>query len=468
MLFNTLAFLLFFAVVLLLYWLMPVRMRTPGLLVASYFFYAYWDWRFLGLIIFVTFANFHLTRLMGEESGRRRRQILIAVVSLNLVVLGTFKYLNFFANSFDSLVRAFGFTPSFTTIHIILPLGISFFTFKAISYAVDVYRQELEPTTSLVEFGIFLSYFPYMIAGPIMSAKVMLPQLRVRATRLTSSTINSALLLIALGFFRKTVIGDYAAPLVSRIFGNNTLFDWKTLLIGIFAFSLQIYGDFAGYSDMARGISRLLGIELIRNFQEPYLSKNITEFWRHWHISLSSWFRKYLYIPLGGNRVKFQRSLLNLLVVMTVAGLWHGAAVTFLIWGLIHGLLLVIHKLMVRFNPLRTPARLLLLVRPVKAGVTFIVVSLIWVFFRADSFHTATEMITRIAGKAGGTFDRIDFLQLLILILISFSLDFVVRHYRSARYVLNTYSSGLVIGALFAIALSFRASEIVPFVYFQF
>ena len=468
MLFNTFAFLLFFAVVLLLYWLLPVRRRTHCLLATSYFFYAYWDWRFLGLIIFVTFANFHLTRLMGGKSGRKRRQLLIAIVSFNLVALGTFKYFNFFANSFESLVRAFGFTPSFTTIQIILPLGISFFTFKAISYGVDVYRKELEATSSFIEFGIFLSYFPYMIAGPIMSAKVMLPQLQLRATRLTSSTINSALLLIALGFFRKTVIGDYASPLVSRVFENNTHFDWKTLLIGIFAFSLQIYGDFAGYSDMARGISRLLGIELTRNFQEPYLSKSITEFWRHWHISLSSWFRKYLYIPLGGNRVKFQRSLFNLLIVMAVAGLWHGAAVTFLVWGLIHGLLLVIHKLMVRSNPLRTPARLFSLIKPLKVGVTFAVVSLIWVFFRADSFQTATEMITRIALKASGTFDRIDFLQLLILILISFSLDFVVRHYRSARYVLNTYSSGLVIGILFAIALSFRASEIVPFVYFQF
>ena len=468
MLFNTFAFLLFFAVVLLLYWLLPPRMRTPSLLVASYFFYAFWDWRFLALIIAITIANFHLTRLIGSESGRRRTQLLVATVSINLVVLAIFKYLNFFADSFSSLMRTFGFEPSFTTIRIILPLGISFFTFKAISYAVDVYRQEMKPTTSLVEFGIFLSYFPYMIAGPIMSAKVMLPQLRVRPTRLTSSTINSALLLIALGFFKKTVIGDYAAPMVNRIFENNTLFDWKTLLIGIFAFSLQIYGDFSGYSDMARGLSRLLGIELIRNFEEPYLSRNITDFWRRWHISLSTWFRKYLYFPLGGSRVKFRRSLLNLFTVMTIAGLWHGAAFTFLIWGAIQGLLLIVHKLTVRFNLLGGSLKHFPLIDIVKIGITFCTVSMAWVFFRADSFHTATEMVTRIVEKAGGTFDRMDFLQLLILLVISFSTDLIVRRYRSARFVLNTYTSGLVIGILFAIALSFRASEIVPFVYFQF
>ena len=468
MLFNTFAFVLFFAIVLILYWLIPARYKTHCLLLTSYFFYAYWDWRFLVLMISVSVANFYLSRSMGDKSGKSRKQLLVFIVSLNLVALATFKYLNFFVESFGSLLSAFGFKPSFTLINIILPLGISFFTFKAISYAVDVYKREMEPTTSIIEFGIFLSYFPYMIAGPIMSAKVMLPQLRVLPAKLTSSSINSALLLIALGFFKKTVIGDYSAPLVSRIFGNNTYFDWKTLLIGIFAFSLQIYGDFSGYSDMARGISRLLGIELVRNFQEPYLSRNVTEFWRRWHISLSNWFRRYLYIPLGGNRINFQRGLLNLLLVMTIAGLWHGASFTFLIWGAIQGVLLIVHKLMVRLNPLSGKFKHFPLLNIVKIGITFCTISMVWVFFRAESFHTAMEMLTRIAGKAGGTFDRMDFLQLLILLAISFSTDLIVRRYRSARYVLGTYTSGLAVGILFAIALSFRASEIVPFVYFQF
>lgn len=468
MLFNTFAFVLFFAIVLILYWLIPARYKTHCLLLTSYFFYAYWDWRFLVLMISISFANFYLSRSMGDKSGKSRKQLLVLIVSLNLVALATFKYLNFFVESFGSLLSAFGFKPSFTLINIILPLGISFFTFKAISYAVDVYKREMEPTTSIIEFGIFLSYFPYMIAGPIMSAKVMLPQLRVLPAKLTSRSINSALLLIALGFFKKTVIGDYSAPLVSRIFGNNTYFDWKTLLIGIFAFSLQIYGDFSGYSDMARGISRLLGIELTRNFEEPYLSKNVTEFWRRWHISLSTWFRKYLYIPLGGNRINFQRGLLNLFIVMTIAGLWHGASFTFLIWGAIQGILLIVHKLTVRLNPLSGKLKYFPLLNTVNIGITFCTISVVWVFFRAESFHTAMEMLTRIAGKAAGTFDRMDFLQLLILIAISFSTDLIVRRYRSARFVLGTYTSGLAVGILFAIALSFRASEIVPFVYFQF
>lgn len=468
MLFNTFAFVIFFAIVLLLYWLIPSRYKTHCLLLASYFFYAFWDWRFLVLMISISVANFYLSRSMGDKSGKSRKQLLVFIVSLNLVALATFKYLNFFVESFGSLLSAFGFKPSFTLINVILPLGISFFTFKAISYAVDVYKREMEPTTSIIEFGIFLSYFPYMIAGPIMSAKVMLPQLRVLPAKLNSSSINSALLLIALGFFKKTVIGDYSAPLVSRIFGNNTYFDWKTLLIGIFAFSLQIYGDFSGYSDMARGISRLLGIELVRNFEEPYLSKNVTEFWRRWHISLSTWFRRYLYIPLGGNRTNFQRGLLNLLIVMTIAGLWHGASFTFLIWGAIQGILLIVHKLLFRLNPLSGKLKHFPLLNVVKIGVTFCTITMVWVFFRAESFHTAMEMLTRIAGKAGGTFDRMDFLQLLILLAISFSTDLVVRRYRSARFVLGTYTSGLAVGILFSIALSFRASEIVPFVYFQF
>jgi alginate O-acetyltransferase complex protein AlgI len=468
MLFNSFAFLVFFAIVLPLYWIIPARMKTLCLLVSSYFFYAFWDWRFLALIILVSLANFQITQWMSGESGTRRTKLLVVIVVLNLLTLATFKYLNFFVESFAALLSTFGIEPSFTTINIILPLGISFFTFKAISYAVDVYKREMEPTTSVIEFGIFLSYFPYMIAGPIMSAKAMLPQLRVIPNKLTSSNINSALLLIALGFFKKTVIGDYSAPLVNRIFGNNTYFDWKTLLIGIFAFSLQIYGDFSGYSDMARGISRLLGIELRRNFEEPYLSKNITEFWRRWHISLSTWFRNYLYIPLGGNRVNFHRGLSNLLLVMTIAGLWHGAAATFLIWGAIQGLLLIVHKIMVHFNPLSGLPKFFPFVNIIKIGITFCTVSIVWVFFRAESFNTAAEMITRIAGKAGGTFDRMDFLQLLILLIITFSTDLIIRLYRSARFTLGTYASGLVVGILFAIALSFRASEIVPFVYFQF
>jgi len=405
---------------------------------------------------------------MEGKSGKSRKKLLTLIVLLNLFALATFKYLNFFVESFVSLLGVFGLKPGFTLINIILPLGISFVTFKAISYAVDVYNRELQATKSIIEFGIFLSYFPYMIAGPIMSAKVMLPQLRALPPKLTSGSIHSALLLIALGFFKKTVIGDYSAPLVNRIFENNTYFDWKTLLIGIFAFSLQIYGDFSGYSDMARGISRLLGIELVRNFEEPYLSRNVTDFWRRWHISLSTWFRRYLYIPLGGNRKSFQRSLLNLLIVMTIAGLWHGASFTFLVWGAIQGMLLILHKLIVRHNPLPNIFKNFSALNVLRIGFTFCITSLVWVFFRAESLPTAIDMLMRIARKDGGTFDRMDFLQLLILLVICLSTDLIVRQYRSARFVLGAYTSGLVIGILLAIALSFRASEIVPFVYFQF
>jgi D-alanyl-lipoteichoic acid acyltransferase DltB (MBOAT superfamily) len=468
MLFNTLPFAIFFIVVILLFWGIPMKMRTLYLLVASYAFYAFWDWRFLALIFLISFTNFHIVRLLNSKAGNARKRLLVFIVSLNLVTLAVFKYLDFFADSLSNLLGKIGFEPTFSTLNLILPLGISFFTFKAISYAVDVYKRELEPTKSIVEFATYLSYFPYMIAGPIMSAKVMLPQFKKLPNRISPSTIKSALLLITLGFFKKTVIGDYSAPLVNRIFDNNTYFDWKTLLIGIFAFSLQIYGDFSGYSDMGRGISRLMGIELARNFEEPYLSRNITEFWRRWHISLSSWFRKYLYIPLGGNRVSVQRSSLNLLIVMTIAGFWHGAAITFLIWGAVHGALLIVHKLMLLQKSRARIAKGIYLFSTAKILITFCTVSIVWVFFRAESFDTSIQIVSRIVSKDNGTFDRMDFLQLLILLAFSFGTDLVVKRYRSAKQVLGTYTSGFVIGVLLSVALSFRSSEIVPFVYFQF
>ncbi len=468
MLFNTLSFGIFFVVVLIFYWLIPMKMKTLCLLISSYAFYAFWDWRFLALILLISFTNFHIVRLLDSKAGKARKRLLMFVVLLNLITLAVFKYLDFFVGSLKNLLGKIGFEPTFSTLNLILPLGISFITFKAISYAVDVYKRELEPTQSIVEFGIFLSYFPYMIAGPIMSAKIMLPQFKKLPNSISPSSVKSALLLITLGFFKKTVIGDYSAPLVNRIFDDNSYFDWKTLLIGVFAFSLQIYGDFSGYSDMGRGISRLMGIELARNFEEPYLSRNITEFWRRWHISLSSWFRKYLYIPLGGNRVSVQRSLLNLLIVMTIAGFWHGAAITFLIWGAVHGTLLIVHKLMLIQNSRWRIVKGIHLLSTVKIGVTFCTVSIAWVFFRSESIDTSIQIISRIVSKDTGTFDRMDFLQLLILLAISFGTDLVVRQYRSAKQVLGTYTSGLVIGMLLAIALSFRSSEIVPFVYFQF
>lgn len=443
-------------------------MRKPLLLLASYAFYSFWDWRFLFLIILVTLVNFYLTRCIGRTLISRKKYILFLTITFNLLVLGVFKYYNFFIESFNALLNVIRLTPHPNTIKIILPLGISFFTFKAISYAIDVYRNELEPTDSRIDFGIFLAYFPYMLAGPIMSAKVMLPQLQAIPTRLSSATVNSALLLIALGFFRKTVIGDYAAPMVDRIFGNSSQFDWKSLLIGVFAFSFQIYADFAGYTDMARGISRLLGIELIRNFREPYLSRNITSFWRQWHISLSTWFKNYLYIPLGGNRVHFLKSAWNLMLVMTIAGLWHGAAPTFLVWGMFHGFLLVAHKMWIRSTSEIMLLKSLRIPNIFKVCSTFTLVTLGWIFFRADSFQSAIELIGRILEKSTGVFDQIDFLQLLILIVISFTLDLFIRTYRKSNFVLSVFSSGLIIGFLLTVSFIFRASEIIPFVYFQF
>ena len=344
MVFNSLHFVWFFIVVYAIYRLLPHRGQNWLLLVASYYFYAAWDWRFLGLLAASTLVDFTAARLLESAASERQRRTFVAVsLGFNLTLLGFFKYFNFFADSLHALFASLGMTLDFVTLRVLLPVGISFYTFVTMSYVIDVYRREVRATRNLVDFAVFVAYFPHLVAGPILRASRLLPQIAM-PRHITSEQMRDGAWLIAWGFFQKIFIADNLAPLANSIFEPGVPHAGVNVILGVYAFALQIYGDFAGYSNIARGTSKLMGIELIENFRFPYLVRSPQEFWRHWHISLSTWLRDYLYIPLGGNRRGELRTHRNLLITMLLGGLWHGAAWTFVCWGAYHGLLLILYR----------------------------------------------------------------------------------------------------------------------------
>jgi alginate O-acetyltransferase complex protein AlgI len=344
MVFNSLHFVWFFFVVYAVYRLLPHKGQNWLLLAASYYFYAAWDYRFLGLLVASTLVDYTCGLALGAiQEPRRRRAVMWLSIGFNLTLLGFFKYFNFFADNLHVMFGALGWRLDFVTLRVLLPVGISFYTFVTMSYVIDVYRREIMPTRNLLDFAVFVAYFPHLVAGPILRATRLLPQIAT-PRQVTSAQIREGLWLIAWGFFQKIFVADNLAPLASRIFAPGAHETGVNVLLGTYAFAFQIYGDFAGYSNIARGTSKLMGIELIENFRFPYLVLTPQEFWRHWHISLSTWLRDYLYIPLGGNRGPAWKTQRNLLITMLLGGLWHGAAWTFVLWGLYQGLLLIAYR----------------------------------------------------------------------------------------------------------------------------
>jgi D-alanyl-lipoteichoic acid acyltransferase DltB (MBOAT superfamily) len=333
MVFTSLRFVGFFLVVYALYRSLPHRGQNWLLLAASYYFYGAWDWRFLGLLVGSTVVDFAMARVIAAtDDPRRRRLAVIASLTYNLGVLAFFKYFNFFESSAAELARAVGLHLDVVTLHVVLPIGISFYTFMTISYVIDVYRREIEPTRNLVDFALFVSYFPHLIAGPILRASRLLPQI-ARPRTITRQQIVDGLWLIAWGTFQKLFVADNLARIVSPVFDPAASPTGADVLLGVYAFAFQILGDFAGYSNIARGLSKLMGIELNVNFLFPYFVISPREFWRNWHISLSTWLRDYLYIPLGGSRGTTAKTIRNIVITMVLGGLWHGAAWTFVLWG---------------------------------------------------------------------------------------------------------------------------------------
>ncbi|MCW9037116.1 MBOAT family O-acyltransferase, partial [Altibacter sp.] len=346
MLFNSLDFALFFPVVFLLYWAFAkhLTVRNAFLLAASYFFYGWWDWRFLFLIAFSSLVDFFVGKYLYKATGNTRRKVLLwTSISVNIGLLAYFKYANFFIESFVDSFRLFGQDLEVAPLQIILPVGISFYTFQTLSYTIDIYKRKLEPTNNALAFFTFVAFFPQLVAGPIERASHLLPQF-FKTYKFDYQQVKSGLLLMAFGLFKKMVIADRAAILVNQVYGDPGSYDGYQLVVATFFFAVQIYCDFSGYSDIAIGIARTMGFDLMKNFDSPYFSKSITEFWRRWHISLSTWFRDYVYIPLGGSRGGTYKTYANLFIVFLVSGLWHGAAFTFVIWGAIHGVIIVLEK----------------------------------------------------------------------------------------------------------------------------
>jgi alginate O-acetyltransferase complex protein AlgI len=458
---------IFGIVTLLIYWILSERFRVSLLLVASYIFYCFWDWRFAILLLSLTIGNYFFTREMDKtNSQKRKKYYLITCLVQNILVLFVFKYYNFFTEGAQKLFNYAGIDFDFPTANILLPLGLSFFIFQTSSYIIDVFRGTIAPERSFINFATFVVYFPHMAAGPIMPSKILLPQISAKKIAPDFSKIQSSIFLIVIGLFRKIVIADTLAPFVNRVFGNESAFDWKSLMLAVVAFGLQIYGDFAGYSSIARGISRLFGIEMMVNFRQPYLATSITDFWRRWHISLSSWFREYLYIPLGGNKVKPARAYTNLLVVMVIAGLWHGAALGFLFWGVLHGLFLIADKKL----PVISSSNGFLRIVIVSIGwlITQFCVFFAWIFFRNPSFSEAKEIIQSIITFKGGAFAISDGLLVLTALIVSFSVDLAEINFGCKIRQYSSFIKGLILGAMLVIILIMKSSSIIPFIYFNF
>jgi D-alanyl-lipoteichoic acid acyltransferase DltB (MBOAT superfamily) len=320
------------------------RAQNWLLFAASYYFYAAWDYRFVALLAASTIVDFTCGIVLDRlQDQRRRRMVLALSIGFNLTLLGFFKYFNFFAANMAALFAAVGWRVDFVTLRVLLPIGISFYTFVTMSYVIDVYRREIRPTRNFVDFAVFVAYFPHLVAGPILRATKLLPQI-AKPREIRPDQIRQGLWLIAWGFFQKVFVADNLGPLASHVFASGAHPGGVNVLLGVYAFAFQIYGDFAGYSNIARGTSKLMGIELIENFRFPYLVRTPQAFWRHWHISLSTWLRDYLYIPLGGSRGSAGQTTRNLLITMVLGGLWHGAAWTFVLWGVYQGVLLVLYR----------------------------------------------------------------------------------------------------------------------------
>ncbi len=346
MLFNTLQFWVFFLLVYILYLYLPHRWQNRWLLLASYFFYGAWDWRFLSLLLTSTLVDYFCGwKIYHVRKHPLKKRFLLLSLFVNLSILGFFKYFHFFMESVQNLLRIIGLPASPFTLKIILPIGISFYTFQTLSYTLDIYYGKLKPIRNFLDFALFVAFFPQLVAGPIERAHHLIPQI-TSPRKVTPKMVNEGAFLILWGLFKKVVVADNLAKIVDTVFGNSSLFTGGEVLMSLYAFAMQVYCDFSGYSDIARGLGRCMGFDIMLNFNLPYFSTSLRELWRRWHISLSTWLRDYLYIPLGGNRRGKGRTCLNLIITMVLGGLWHGAAWNFVLWGFYHGILLAIHRLL--------------------------------------------------------------------------------------------------------------------------
>jgi alginate O-acetyltransferase complex protein AlgI len=467
MLFPTMAFGLFFLFVYFTAWSLDREngRRKLFLLLASWFFYAQWDWRFVGLLIASAVLNWGVAALIVRSDAESRRKWLVAAgVAANLLILGFFKYYGFFVEQAGELLARFGWERDLPLLQIVLPVGISFFTFQGISYLVDVKRGTTQPARSLLDVMLLMSFFPHLVAGPIVRASDLLPQFE-RTPRLTREMAAHGLILICWGLFKKTIVAsELATRLVDPVFFDPTAYGALDLLAAVYGYAVQIYCDFSAYSDMAIGIAALLGYSFPRNFDQPYRAGSMQQFWRRWHISLSSWLRDYLYVPLGGGKKGLWASCRNVMITMLLGGLWHGAAWTFVAWGALHGAAQVVERLWrAGFRDRR--------VFPAWLGVivTFHVVCLGWILFRAESFGMAMQVLAGLA-RLGPAAMVTPFVALLIVGGLAMHWLPPLAAEGAAKRVSPAWSltMGVLVGIAILLVEAARPDGVAPFIYFQF
>lgn len=473
MIFTSIEYLVFFPVVFLLYWILGRNKTVQNIIIvtASLFFYGWWDWRFLGLLLITTLTTFYGGAMIEKTDGDRKKQkwISAGVIMLNLGILFFFKYYNFFIQSFSDTFSLFGKRLSVNTLNIILPVGISFYTFTALSYTIDIYQKKIEATKNLLAYCAYTMFFPSILSGPISRATKQLPQyLKKRVFNYDKAV--EACKLILMGTVMKLCLADRLCIYVDTVYANIPNHNGTTLLFTSILYTIQIYADFAGYSLLAIGSGKLLGIELPTNFIRPYFSKTVTEFWRRWHISLTTWFRDYIYFPLGGNRVSKMRWMLNIMIVFVVSGLWHGAAYTFLIWGALHGACMIIERLLYA-KKIKEISDKLNIRNILRIVLTFCIVSFAWIFFRAETLGDAIEIIRKILMSHGSLFVDINtlsmaFIALAIVFIYDFTHEYGIRlRLLNSRIKIVRYATAAL---LICYIIGFGVLNSGSFIYFQF
>lgn len=482
MIFNSIEFAIFLPVVFLLYWFVfqkNLRVQNMFLLLASYFFYGWWDWRFLSLIFFSSVVDFFVGLQMAKTNqGGKRKLLLLISILVNIGFLGFFKYFNFFAESFSEAFTLLGVPFEASRLNIILPVGISFYTFQTLSYSIDIYRRKIEPTRDAIAFFAFVSFFPQLVAGPIERAKNLLPQF-YKPRKADVGKAVDGLRQILWGLFKKIVIADNCATYVNEIFSHSDTYSGSTLVLGAILFAFQIYGDFSGYSDIAIGTARLFGFNIMRNFAFPYFSRDIAEFWRRWHISLSTWFRDYLYIPLGGSRGSTWQKVRNIFIIFIVSGFWHGANWTFIAWGALNAIYFLPLLLLKRNRQnLEIVAQGSLMPSFRELGgmlFTFGLTVFAWIFFRAEDMSHAFSYISGIFSSSLFSLPNFHHMEGIgyTLMLILF---FVVVEWlgREQQYAIEKVGMGweryLRLGFYYVLVfmIFYFSGEQQDFIYFQF
>ncbi len=468
MLFNSVTFVLFLPVVLLLVGAAPQRLRNWVILAASYLFYGAWDWRFLGLILTSTLIDYVAALVIASSGDRQRRRMALATSLIgNLGILGTFKYFNFFVDSAVELIEWFGWHASRPALSLILPVGISFYTLQTMSYTIDVYYERIRATRSLLDFAVYVAYFPQLVAGPIERAQDLLPQI-ISPGKVSGERINIGLMLMLIGYTKKVLIADSIAPITADIYDDPSAHTAGVLLQGAYLYTFQIFCDFSGYSDIARGVSELLGIRLGENFRQPYLSQSVTEFWRRWHMSLGSWLRDYVYVPLGGNRGSSMRTYVNLMITWLLCGLWHGAAWTFVVWGGLNGIYICIERWLGigRGNPPLPQDRREWGMRVVRTVLTFHLITFTWVVFTSPSFSHMVDFVRGVlVFDHLGDIGPIPFLVALAVLSIDISQNAAGDHTVFLR--LPWWLQSPLYAAL-CFAMILYGDREIPFIYFQF